>query len=577
MLRTIVGGLPRWYTTHNSDAADSVGADELHPGGSTGLGLTGAGVTLGIWDGGGVRLTHQEFGGRAAQLDSPGGLSAHASHVAGTMVASGVDAEAEGMSVAALIDCYDFGNDTGEMAPAAAAGLRISNHSYGFISGWRAVVYDYGDGAGPVSTWAWYGDAAVSAVEDFGFGYYGGAAQTFDQVAHDNPYYLSVHSAGNDRDDAGPGPNGRHVFWDPATGYQLTESFTTREPDGPWDCIGSSKTAKNTLVVGSVFDINGGYNSPGDVVQNDFSGTGPCDDGRIKPDVVANGNSLHSADSSGDADYWRASGTSMASPNASGTAGLLLEHWRAQLGPQDPLASTQKAIIIHAADEAGSNAGPDYQPGWGLVDAVGSAQLISDAVSNPLVIQELSVDPGQSVSVAFAPIDAASPVRATLVWTDPPGTPVAPALDDPTPMLVHDLDLLVLDTSGPDQFFPWSLDRLNPAAAATNAAPNSVDNVEVVDFSPVAGRFYEARIWHASGAASQVFSLVLSNARALTTECPGDTNGDGRTDVFDFNAVTGSFGSGPGATRADGDVTGDGFVNVFDFNTITGDFGCEVD
>ncbi len=570
-------GLPRWYATDNSDAADTVGADELHPGGSSGLGLTGAGVTLGIWDGGGVRLTHQEFGGRAAQIDSPSGLSAHATHVAGTMVAAGVDPEAKGMSPGALIDCWDFGGDTSEMAPAASAGLRVSNHSYGFVSGWRAVVFDYGDGQGPVNTWAWYGDAAVSPEEDYSFGFYSFEAQLLDQIAYDNPRYLSVHSAGNDRDDDGPGPNGRHLFWDPATGYQLTESFDTRDPDGPWDCVSSSKTAKNILTVGSVLDVNGGWTAPGDVVQNDFSGTGPVDDGRIKPDVVANGNSLHSANSSGDADYWRASGTSMSSPNASGSIGLLLQHWRDTLGGADPLASTLKALVIHAADEAGPAPGPDYQHGWGLLDADGSATLISDAASNPLVIQELSIDPAGVVDIPFVPIDPASPVRATLVWTDPPGAPVAPALDDPTPMLVHDLDLLVHDTTGPGQFFPWSLDPAAPASPALNTGPNSVDNVEVVDFAPVAGHSYAARIRHAGGSGTQAYSLVLSNARAPVVQCSGDMNGDGTTNVFDFSTMAANFGAGPDATFEMGDLTGDGWINVFDFSEFAGDFGCEVD
>jgi len=56
--------------------------------------------------------------------------------------------------------------------------------------------------------------------------------------------------------------------------------------------------------------------------------------------------------------------------------------------------------------------------------------------------------------------------------------------------------------------------------------------------------------------------------------CVGDANGDNMTNVFDFNAVTGSFGSETDCGR-DGDVNGDGVVNVFDFNLVTGDFGCD--
>jgi len=45
--------------------------------------------------------------------------------------------------------------------------------------------------------------------------------------------------------------------------------------------------------VGAVNDIPGGYTGPGDVVQSTFSGWGPADDGRIKPDIVANGVDLY--------------------------------------------------------------------------------------------------------------------------------------------------------------------------------------------------------------------------------------------------------------------------------------------
>ncbi|MHC5006770.1 MAG: hypothetical protein ACYTGF_05350, partial [Planctomycetota bacterium] len=45
-------GFPYAYETLNARAADSVSTDELWPGGSSGLDLTGAGVVLHEWDGG---------------------------------------------------------------------------------------------------------------------------------------------------------------------------------------------------------------------------------------------------------------------------------------------------------------------------------------------------------------------------------------------------------------------------------------------------------------------------------------------------------------------------------------------
>ena len=58
--------------------------------------------------------------------------------------------------------------------------------------------------------------------------------------------------------------------------------------------------------------------------------------------------------------------------------------------------------------------------------------------------------------------------------------------------------------------------------------------------------------------------------------CPGDFNGDGFVDIFDFNAYISCFedGSCPGGTSADFD--GDGFVDIFDFNAFVTAFqaGC---
>ncbi len=66
----------------------------------------------------------------------------------------------------------------------------------------------------------------------------------------------------------------------------------------------------------------------------------------------------------------------------------------------------------------------------------------------------------------------------------------------------------------------------------------------------------------------------VSYSIAPAPACPGDINGDGATDVFDFGDLASNFGAGPGATREQGDLTGDGFVDVFDFGELAADFGC---
>jgi hypothetical protein len=146
------------------------------------------------------------------------------------MIAAGVDANAKGMSYQAVLRAYDWNSDLSEMSAAAAAGLRASNHSYGFITGW---YFDYfGDGK-----WTWWGDTAVSNVEDYTFGFYSSESQSWDNIARNAPNYLMVKSAGNDRNE---GPTGQPVqHWVYINGSWVLRTVT-RNLDGTpggYDCI----------------------------------------------------------------------------------------------------------------------------------------------------------------------------------------------------------------------------------------------------------------------------------------------------------------------------------------------------
>lgn len=56
--------------------------------------------------------------------------------------------------------------------------------------------------------------------------------------------------------------------------------------------------------------------------------------------------------------------------------------------------------------------------------------------------------------------------------------------------------------------------------------------------------------------------------------CAGDVDGDGDTDVFDFNVLAPNFGMTGLPAWTGGDLDGDGDVDVFDFNVFAPDFGC---
>jgi hypothetical protein len=500
-------GRPYVYTTLNADAADSVSSDELWPGGSSGLNLTGAGVTLHQWDGGEVRQSHLEFAGSVSWADNTSpGWSNHSTHVAGTLVANGLSASARGMSSGATLDAYDFSDDNAEMTAAALAGARVSNHSYGWIRGWYFNGLNY----------YWYGTPSVSQTEDASFGFYDSSANAWDAISYAAPYYLICKSAGNDRNDANVGG---HYAWI-GGGWQW--SVTARDADGGatgYDTLGQQAVAKNILTVGAVDDVVGGWTDPADVVMTSFSGWGPTDDGRIKPDIVANGALLYSASSAGDSSYTWMSGTSMASPTTAGSLGLLVGHYRATHGASDMRSATLKGLVIHTADEAGANPGPDYAFGWGQLNTQTAADQITLDLTETWAIQELNISQGQTIQQTWTS-DGLGPVKATLCWTDLPGTPVALSLDPPNRMLVNDLDLRIIGP-GATVYRPWSLDPANPADAATTA-DNNRDNVEVVFIDGAAAGSYTVEITHKGTltGGSQDFGLILSMGSGVQSLCP---------------------------------------------------------
>lgn len=494
-LQFMADGIPFYYKTENINAAITTRTNLLWPGGTLGLSLDGTGYNaLGEWDAGAVRATHQEFTNtgtsRVTQMDGAGSNADHSTHVAGTMIAGGVVANAKGMGFNGTLKAWEWNNDASEMAAAAADGLQISNHSYGYVRGW------YSNGL----FWSWAGNPNISVQEDYLFGFYNSYSQQWDQIAYNAPYYLIVKSAGNDRME---GPvNGQY----PQDGA----------PNG-YDCIGEVGIAKNILTVGAVGDV-AEYTGPSSVVMSYFSGWGPADDGRIKPDLVANGISLYSCLASNNSAYGTYSGTSMAAPNTSGTLALLQKYYQNTHNGTSMRAATLKGLVIHTADEAGTTTGPDYQFGWGLLNAATAAQKITEDATGDNVIDELTLSNGGGYQRQVTS-NGGQPLVVTICWTDPPGTPVSASLDPLTPMLVNDLDLRI--TMGGTTYYPWKLNRDNPSAAATNSGENNADNVELVYIaSPVAGNYNIVVDHDGTLASPQAFSIIISGINASAPQPP---------------------------------------------------------
>ncbi|MEM2141668.1 MAG: S8 family serine peptidase, partial [Candidatus Thorarchaeota archaeon] len=191
--------------------------------------------------------------------------------------------------------------------------------------------------------------------------------------------------------------------------------------------------------------IANGYTRPADVVMSAFSSWGPTDDGRIKPDLVGNGVAVVSATNSANNAYASLQGTSMATPNVSGTLFLLQELYGQQNQGNFMLAATLKALAIHTANEAGDTPGPDYRFGWGLLNAEQAGTVILNRDRTHAIREERLAQNGTFTLDVIA--SGNGPLKATIAWTDPEGTvlPVIRAnLNNRSPRLVNDLDLRIV-------------------------------------------------------------------------------------------------------------------------------------
>ena len=528
-------GNPQYVSTYNNTiAAATTRANQLWPGGSSGLNLSGSSNSvkgkIAIWDGGHPLTTHVELTGRITIKDGVGSVEGHGTHTTGTMIATGINPIAKGMAFGAQqLLAYDFNNDASEMA-TAAPNLLVSNHSYGFLpgSGW---TYDG-------TNWDWYGDSTISKTDAYGFGYYDANSQIYDSIAYHSPNYLISVAAGNARGYNGPAVDSPYFY----NGNKKLNRPATLKDNPSYTSVSNTADAKNVLVVGAVSGIPAGYNSPNDVSIAYFSSWGPTNDGRIKPDIVADGVDVTSTWNTSNTAYSTQSGTSMATPNATGSLYLLQEYYE-RLHPTVFMRSaTLKGLAIHTADEAGASAGPDYVYGWGLLNVLKASSVITSSFNQQSdTIIESTLNSGSTYTFNIT-ASGKGPLVATLVWTDPPATPVAVAqsLHNTKAMLVNDLDMRITKTVGGQVFKPWILDPANPANPATTG-DNFRDNVEKINIdSAVPGQTYTITITNKGTLARgpQAFSLLASGigGQAYCTSAPTSSAGT-RIDSVSINNI----------------------------------------
>ena len=290
-------------------------------------------------------------------------------------------------------------------------------------------------------------------------------------------------------------------------------------------------TAKNCISVGATENLrlSGGYQlgygiawpadysvSPikFDLMSNNangmtaFSSRGPTADGRVKPDLCAPGtNVISSRAHTSTADtgwavynsnyiYW--GGSSMSTPQVSGAAALVREYYQVEKGANASAALVKATLINGAIDISPGQYGtggtrevypvPDNSQGWGRLNVKRSVCPDPPTVSE-FADESAPLSTGDFRDYYYTVVNNSVPLRATLVWTDYPGSVLA------AKELVNDLDLTVV----------------SPTGASLPFAPNRKDNVEQVTIATPELGAYRVRVTaHDVPMGPQDYALVIT-------------------------------------------------------------------
>lgn len=456
----------------NNNNRAAQGADAL--GASSGRGLYGDGVVVGVGDNADPS-THVDFTGRLI-MRTPAPVDYHGTHTTGSVAGGGIlDPRYQGMAPhATVISSYFVDILANAEVYKADYDMLLTSNSY----------TDYANGCG-------------------NDGEYDALAYYTDAQLYQDPYLLHMFAAGND-------------------GYLTCSPFPHQ-----YSTIKSGfQVAKNALTVGNDDNVDSFYTDT--YLINTYSSSGPTNDGRIKPEVVAGGDNVISTHPYNT--YGSETGTSMSTPAVTGTLALLIQRYR-QIYGGDPPAILLKALACNTATDLG-NPGPDYLYGFGALDGLAATQSLEASQ-----FQLASVSNGGAYNLSIPVPAGLAQVRIMIYWNDYPGTAYAPAA------LVNNLDLTVQDAAAVVHH-PLVL---NPAAGhVADNAVEGVDNVnnieQVVVNNPSAGT-YQCNIAGTSiPYGPQQFVVVWQFIRpSITVKYPygNETLVPGEPDIIRWNATDG--------------------------------------
>ena len=396
-LRTVAGldevlAIDRWSAPEAdmNNARIETGANFVE----TAAGYRGQGVRGEVMDGG-LRVTHQEFRARPPVLHNGNSTNiGHGTSTYGQIFASGVNATARGML-------------------PQGQGIFALNSVRDRWAHTRALVDPAGPFRAVFQSNSWGGALTTS---------YTATSAQMDDIVFDHDI-LICQSQSND-------------------GTRLSRPQA-------W--------AKNVLSVGGVRHRDTLTRT--DDAWAGGASIGPAADGRIKPDVSNYYDRIFTTSSGSDTAYTTSfGGTSGATPITCGTAGLMFQMWadgvfagaigqRRDVFASRPHASTAKALLINSANQypfVGTTADlTRVHQGWGTVSV---RNLFTRAQAGsfrlPVLVNEtdlLTVGQRRTYQVT---VSGTQPLRATMVYTDPMGSPSAARAR------VNDLTLRVVAPNG---------------------------------------------------------------------------------------------------------------------------------